>query len=169
VFPRFSEGARIELIGRAEPGNEDSLSLIWDPPFRSDLAFKPMTGLPPGQLSIGSPGQADWIFTDSAMSVHVDKSSSLSWATREMERLQRWFDKSVLGKAARGRPVGSTVYEEDQFVRDYVRAYFDILDRTSVRPTQAALAAELGVSEQTIYRRRKKYRIPLHPPRPESK
>ena len=56
-----------------------------------------------------------------------------------------------------GRPAGSTIYSEDQFIKKAKAAYASLLKRGGKRPSRQDVARKLGVSRATIYRYLQKY------------
>jgi DNA invertase Pin-like site-specific DNA recombinase len=55
-----------------------------------------------------------------------------------------------------GRPLGSTIYGKDQFIKKAQTAYKAFLKRGK-NPSQEAVAAKLGISRATFYRYLAKY------------
>ena len=55
-----------------------------------------------------------------------------------------------------GRPLGSTIYEKDEFIKKAKTAYKAFLKRNK-NPSQTDIAAKLGISRSTFYRYLTKY------------
>lgn len=69
----------------------------------------------------------------------------------------------ILDGSKRGRPPGTKKFKDpDKFKVEYIKAYLKVT-RRGVEPTRKAVAAELGISVSTFYRRLCHYELPFPP------
>jgi hypothetical protein len=59
--------------------------------------------------------------------------------------------KTTNNPPATGRPLGSTIYEKDKFIKKAKTAYKAFLKRGK-NPSQEAIAGKLGISRSTFHR-----------------
>ena len=64
--------------------------------------------------------------------------------------------KETTKPSGTGRPLGSTIYEKDEFIKKAKTAYKAFLKRNK-NPSQTDIAAKLGISRATFYRYLAKY------------
>ncbi len=64
--------------------------------------------------------------------------------------------KTTKQSVVTGRPLGSTIYGKDEFIKKAKTAYKGFLKRGK-NPTQEAIAGKLGISRATFYRYLAKY------------
>jgi predicted DNA-binding protein (UPF0251 family) len=64
--------------------------------------------------------------------------------------------KTINQPAATGRPLGSTIYEKDEFIKKAKAAYKGFLKRNK-NPSQKDVAEKLGISRATFCRYLVKY------------
>ena len=64
--------------------------------------------------------------------------------------------KATTKPSETGRPLGSTIYEKDEFIKKAKAAYKGFLKRGK-NPNQEAIAVKLGISRATFYRYLAKY------------
>jgi hypothetical protein len=78
------------------------------------------------------------------------------------ERMRRWYNHHLLGRAVRGRPPGITTYTESQFKERYFEAYRE-LRRTFRSPSQEQVASKLFISLATLRNYLKRWGLPWPP------
>ena len=70
-------------------------------------------------------------------------------AAEHAKRLQHWYNKHLLGRVVRGRPLGTAAYSPEEFERDYREAYARA-KRLYRHPRQDQVAEELSISVRTL-------------------
>jgi hypothetical protein len=78
------------------------------------------------------------------------------------QKLQRWYNHHLLGRAVRGGPPGITTYTESQFKERYFEAYRQ-LRRTFRSPSQEQVASKLFISKATLRNYLRRWRLPWPP------